>query len=328
MGLLLLLLLLLAAAAAAEVVATVVVPASACLPTCLETCTLGFGLLSSRWPGQRALPSPPHALALPPPPVACSGEIRTIVDYVVELVQSQEFVGNSHHTGWLDARIAAQVRACCIARPKCRKAALLLGAPLQQASPCELNVPTASAADCQAVHPPPSPPHRLPVRRCGRSAPPGTCPSSAAPCCARWAALPHALLNTSGESASVTAYCCLCFSQQACRAVWLRAAWGRTACLLLTARAACGLCPPSAHAVPVCHPAAPALQLTWRMDQPPPWFYTPPALQPLPASGPLLSLFQAPPPPPPPSTALQLPGEGAAAAGAHLPGHAARRVCG
>ncbi|PSC75189.1 acetyl-carboxylase 1-like [Micractinium conductrix] len=39
------------------------------------------------------------------------GEIRTIVDYVVELVQSQEFVGNSHHTGWLDARIAAQVRS-------------------------------------------------------------------------------------------------------------------------------------------------------------------------------------------------------------------------
>ena len=38
------------------------------------------------------------------------GEIRTIVDYVVELVQSPDFVANTHHTGWLDARISAQVR--------------------------------------------------------------------------------------------------------------------------------------------------------------------------------------------------------------------------
>ncbi|EFN59405.1 hypothetical protein CHLNCDRAFT_56737 [Chlorella variabilis] len=39
------------------------------------------------------------------------GEIRTIVDYVVELVQSPDFVANTHHTGWLDARISAQVRS-------------------------------------------------------------------------------------------------------------------------------------------------------------------------------------------------------------------------
>lgn len=42
-------------------------------------------------------------------PAPCSGEIRTIVDYVVDMVQAPEFVSNVHHTGWLDARIAAQV---------------------------------------------------------------------------------------------------------------------------------------------------------------------------------------------------------------------------
>ncbi|KAL4426359.1 hypothetical protein ABPG77_004653 [Micractinium sp. CCAP 211/92] len=43
--------------------------------------------------------------------VKIRGEIRTIVDYVVELVQAPEFVSNRHHTGWLDARISAQVRS-------------------------------------------------------------------------------------------------------------------------------------------------------------------------------------------------------------------------
>ena len=42
-------------------------------------------------------------------PAPGSGEIRTIVDYVVDMVQAPEFVSNVHHTGWLDARIAAQV---------------------------------------------------------------------------------------------------------------------------------------------------------------------------------------------------------------------------
>jgi hypothetical protein len=31
------------------------------------------------------------------------------VDYVVDMLQAPEFAGNTHHTGWLDARIAAQV---------------------------------------------------------------------------------------------------------------------------------------------------------------------------------------------------------------------------
>lgn len=38
------------------------------------------------------------------------GEIRTIVDYAVEMIQSPEFVGNQIHTGWLDHRVATHVR--------------------------------------------------------------------------------------------------------------------------------------------------------------------------------------------------------------------------
>ena len=43
--------------------------------------------------------------------VKIRGEIRTIVDYAVEMIQSADFVGNSINTGWLDARIASHVRA-------------------------------------------------------------------------------------------------------------------------------------------------------------------------------------------------------------------------
>jgi len=31
------------------------------------------------------------------------------VDYVVDMIQSPDFVSNTHHTGWLDNRISAQV---------------------------------------------------------------------------------------------------------------------------------------------------------------------------------------------------------------------------
>jgi hypothetical protein len=41
--------------------------------------------------------------------VKIRGEIRTTVDYCVEMIQSPDFVGNNIHTGWLDARIAAHV---------------------------------------------------------------------------------------------------------------------------------------------------------------------------------------------------------------------------
>lgn len=39
------------------------------------------------------------------------GEIRSNTDYVCELLQTDEFRGDCHHTGWLDARIAAQITA-------------------------------------------------------------------------------------------------------------------------------------------------------------------------------------------------------------------------
>lgn len=37
------------------------------------------------------------------------GEIRTVLDYAVEMIQSPDFVGNNIHTGWLDGRIASHV---------------------------------------------------------------------------------------------------------------------------------------------------------------------------------------------------------------------------
>ncbi|EIE18073.1 hypothetical protein COCSUDRAFT_26470 [Coccomyxa subellipsoidea C-169] len=43
--------------------------------------------------------------------VKIRGEIRTTVDYCVEMIQSPDFVGNAIHTGWLDSRIASHVRA-------------------------------------------------------------------------------------------------------------------------------------------------------------------------------------------------------------------------
>lgn len=42
--------------------------------------------------------------------VKIRGEIRTIVDYATEMIQSPDFVGNNIHTGWLDSRIASHVR--------------------------------------------------------------------------------------------------------------------------------------------------------------------------------------------------------------------------
>lgn len=42
--------------------------------------------------------------------VKIRGEIRTTIDYCVEMIQSPDFVGNNIHTGWLDSRIASHVR--------------------------------------------------------------------------------------------------------------------------------------------------------------------------------------------------------------------------
>lgn len=41
--------------------------------------------------------------------VKIRGEIRTIIDYATEMIQSPDFVGNNIHTGWLDNRIASHV---------------------------------------------------------------------------------------------------------------------------------------------------------------------------------------------------------------------------
>ena len=49
--------------------------------------------------------------------VKIRGEIRTIVDSVVEMIQSPDFVGNNIHTGWLDARIASHVRTPVVLCP-------------------------------------------------------------------------------------------------------------------------------------------------------------------------------------------------------------------
>jgi acetyl-CoA carboxylase / biotin carboxylase 1 len=38
------------------------------------------------------------------------GEIRTLVDYVTDMLQERDFKANAVHTGWLDGRIAAQVK--------------------------------------------------------------------------------------------------------------------------------------------------------------------------------------------------------------------------
>ena len=37
------------------------------------------------------------------------GEIRSIVDYAVDMIQHPDFVGNNIHTTWLDNRIATNV---------------------------------------------------------------------------------------------------------------------------------------------------------------------------------------------------------------------------
>ncbi|KIY93907.1 biotin carboxylase [Monoraphidium neglectum] len=43
--------------------------------------------------------------------VRVRGEIHTIIDYAVDMLTSPDFVQNRIHTGWLDARIAANVKA-------------------------------------------------------------------------------------------------------------------------------------------------------------------------------------------------------------------------
>ena len=44
--------------------------------------------------------------------VRIRGEIRTTADYTTDMIQHAAFMGNDHHTGWLDSRIAAHVGSC------------------------------------------------------------------------------------------------------------------------------------------------------------------------------------------------------------------------
>lgn len=83
----------------------------------------------------------------------CRGEIRTIVDYVVDMVQAPDFVSNVHHTGWLDARIAAQVGEWAVLRGAGRHACTLT-----DPSVCHLLfVATVPSAHRHASHPASSP---------------------------------------------------------------------------------------------------------------------------------------------------------------------------
>lgn len=43
--------------------------------------------------------------------VRVRGEIHTIIDYAGDMLQSDAFMTNTIHTGWLDARIASNVKA-------------------------------------------------------------------------------------------------------------------------------------------------------------------------------------------------------------------------
>ena len=48
--------------------------------------------------------------------VRIRGEIRTTTDYVCDMIQTPDFVGNQIHTGWLDSRIASHVSVTSGAR--------------------------------------------------------------------------------------------------------------------------------------------------------------------------------------------------------------------
>lgn len=51
-----------------------------------------------------------HNMVLALKELSIRGEIMTIVDYCVDLLQCEEYTGNKIHTGWLDGRIAKKIR--------------------------------------------------------------------------------------------------------------------------------------------------------------------------------------------------------------------------
>ena len=65
-----------------------------------------FGHLFAKGPTRE---SAIRALVVALKQVKIRGEIRTTVDYTTDMIQHEAFMGNNHHTGWLDSRIAAHV---------------------------------------------------------------------------------------------------------------------------------------------------------------------------------------------------------------------------
>jgi acetyl-CoA carboxylase/biotin carboxylase 1 len=73
----------------------------------LTICALQFGHLFAKGETREAAI---RSMVVALKEVKIRGEIRTIVDYAVEMIQSPDFLGNNIHTGWLDSRIASHVR--------------------------------------------------------------------------------------------------------------------------------------------------------------------------------------------------------------------------
>lgn len=67
-----------------------------------------FGHLFAQGPTREAAT---RAMVVALRDVRVRGEIHTIIDYAADMLQSHEFVNNEIHTGWLDSRIAANVKA-------------------------------------------------------------------------------------------------------------------------------------------------------------------------------------------------------------------------
>lgn len=74
--------------------------------TCLLWPGLQFGHLFARGEGREAAL---RNLVVALRDVVVRGEVRTIVDYALDMLQSPELVKNLVHTGWLDGRIARKV---------------------------------------------------------------------------------------------------------------------------------------------------------------------------------------------------------------------------
>lgn len=74
----------------------------------------------------------------------CRGEIHTIVDYCWHMLQDPAYTSNAIHTGWLDGRIAANVRADS---PPWHLAVIAGAKGLKLFSPCASAAVTAIAQE-------------------------------------------------------------------------------------------------------------------------------------------------------------------------------------